>query len=85
MTAKEYLIEQLNDPCPEATSFQTRKALVAYAIRMHKNIEGYGLDSLERLLKSMSFDSDFIETCSSFVSNCCEYMSIKSSLPKFEE
>lgn len=85
MTAKEYLIEQLNDPCPEATSFQTRKALVAYAIRMHKGRDGYSLSDAEVLIRSCNLSEEFVNDCTDFLSNVNHYLSLAQFIPSLED
>jgi hypothetical protein len=86
MTAKEYLAEQLSDPCPEATSVQTRTALAAYAIRMHKEVDGYSISELEQLLNDCNIgEATFIKCCADFVSNCVNFIAYQHRIPVLDD
>ena len=76
MTAKEYLESQLRDEWAEPASVQTRKGLAAYAIRMHKGVEGYSISDAENLMRSCGCGKEFIETCIGFLSNSNEFMTM---------
>lgn len=81
MTAKDYLISVLNDPCVEASSVQTRIALCAYAIRINEEVEGYSLTELEGVIRSCGYGKDFIDKCTSFVSNAKETLDYVPRIP----
>lgn len=83
MTAKEYLISQLKDPWPEATSVQTRKGLIAYYIQMRKGTEGYGFTELEGLIRSCNLNEEFIEKCTCFISNVNNYHDLRPLVPNY--
>lgn len=85
MTAKEYLISQLSDEYASYSSVQTRKALSAYAIRIHNEVEGYSIGQLEKLIENEGYDKVFIEKCSLFVSNVNEYLNYVSMIPELED
>lgn len=85
MTAKEYLISQLKDPWPEATSTETRIGLIAYYMRIQRDVDGYSLDDLEKLVRSCGLSDEFFSSCESFISNISNYYELKESVPKYLE
>ena len=85
MTAKEYLISVLNDPQVEASSVQTRTALCAYAIRMNAEVDGYSLTDLEGVIRGCGYGNDFINNCTSFVSNAKEAYQYVPRIPTLED
>lgn len=85
MTAKEYLISVLNDPCVEAYSVQTRTALCAYAIKINEEVEGYSLTELEGVIRSCGYGKDFIDKCTSFVSDAKEAYQYIPRIPALED
>lgn len=85
MTAKEYLRGKLSDPCPEATSTETRIGLIAYSMRIQRGVIGYSLDDLEKLVHSCGLSDEFYRSCESFISNINKYCELKESVPKYLE
>lgn len=85
MTAKEYLIEQLCDPWPEPFSTQTRLALSAYAIRMHRGQNGYSLSDAEELIRSCNLNEEFVNDCTDFLSDVNHYLSLVPLIPLLED
>ncbi|MBQ9884961.1 MAG: hypothetical protein IJM43_11040 [Bacteroidaceae bacterium] len=85
MTAKDYLLQQLNDECPEACSVQTRTALAAYAQRIHRSVDGYSISELEDLIRSLEFKDDFVKKCIDFVSYSETYLTMSERVPSFVE
>lgn len=85
MTAKEYLISQLKDTWPEATSVQTRTALCAYAIRMRNKADGYSIDDAEGVIREHVNSDDFVNSCLDFLSTTCNYEDLKLRIPKLDD
>ena len=83
MTAKEYLIKQLEDPEPSATSVQTRTALCAYAFMMDNGNDGYSISEAESLIKSRGFNESFVKSCIDFLSFSREFLIIAKRVPPY--
>jgi len=85
MTAKDYLRSQLTDSWPEADSTQTRTALAAYAIRMQRGVKGYSIQEAEKLIRSCNLNEDFVDACTSFISDTAHFMQLLPRIPELDD
>lgn len=85
MKAIEYLIQQLNDPEPEAESVEMRKALCACAIRVINKVPGYSVESIQNAICSIIKDEEFINGCIQFIENAQEFDGYKDELMAFDD
>ena len=85
MTAKEYLRGILQDDWVEPHSVQTQTALCAFAIRMHKKVEGYNIETLEKICNDCGCGGDFVKKCSRYVSDISMSFTLFNRIPPLDD